>query len=216
MVNPSPPEAHASDGEVAPDLLDPAASYTEERERARRSAVARRRRRTRSLVEWTIVLAGALIISVGIRTYLVQSFYIPSESMTPTLEVNDRVVVNKLNDSISDLARGDIVVFERPATMGENDVKDLIKRVIAFPNETVEGHDGGVYVNGERLDEPWLPEGVATDQFAPVVVPEGAIFVMGDNRGNSRDSRYIGPIDEDLIVGEAFVRIWPPDRAGGL
>jgi signal peptidase I len=181
-------------------------------------AAARHRRQVRNLVEWVVVIAGALLVSFGVKTWLLQSFYIPSASMVPTLEIDDRVIVNKLNDEIGDLGRGDIVVFERPPAMGEQGIEDLIKRVIAFPGETVEGRDGQVWIDGAPLPEPWLPEGVVTGDFAPEVVPAGTIWVMGDNRGASHYSRYddVGPIPEDLIVGEAFVRIWPLDRLGGL
>jgi signal peptidase I len=177
---------------------------------------ARRRRQTRNLVEWVVVIAGALLVSLAVKTWLFQSFYIPSESMTPTLEINDRVIVNKLNDEIGDLARGDIVVFERPASMGEQDIEDLIKRVIAFPGESVEAHDGHVFIDGTELAEPWLPAGVVTADFPAQVIPDDHVWVMGDNRGGSTDSRVIGPIEESLLVGEAFVRIWPLDRLGGL
>ena len=176
---------------------------------------AARRRRARSLLEWVVVLIGALVVSLAIRGFVLQSFYIPSESMVPTLEIDDRVIVNKLSSSIDELDRSDIVVFERPAGVA-GQIEDLIKRVIAFPGETVEGHDGQVWIDGEALDEPWLRDGVVTSDFPPVRVPEGALWVMGDNRGNSSDSRVFGPIDADLVVGQAVVRVWPLDRAGGL
>ncbi len=162
-----------------------------------------------------MVLLGALVLSLAIRGFVLQSFYIPSESMVPTLEIDDRVIVNKLDSSIGDLDRSDIVVFERPPGVS-GDIEDLIKRVIAFPGETVEGHDGQVWIDGAPLEEPWLPDGVVTSDFPPTLVPDGSLWVMGDNRGNSSDSRVFGPIDADLLVGQAVVRIWPLDRVGGL
>lgn len=176
---------------------------------------AARRRRARTLVEWSLVLLGAMVLSIVVRAVAFQSFYIPSESMVPTLEVDDRVIVNKLEASLGDLGRGDIIVFERPEGV-PGEIEDLIKRVIALPGETVEGRGGQVWVDGAPLAEPWLPEGVVTSPFPPTVVPDGTIWVMGDNRGNSSDSRVFGPIDADLVLGQAVVRVWPLDRAGGL
>lgn len=182
---------------------------------------ARRRRgraprsKLRSLVEWVVVIGGAVVVSLAVRTYLFQAFYIPSESMVPTLEVGDRVVVDKRTDQVEDLDRGDLVVFGRPE--GEpTTAEDLIKRVIGLPGETVAGRDGVVWVDGAPLEEPWLDAAVRTSDFAPVTVPPDAIWVMGDNRGDSRDSRVFGPVPGSLVVGEAVWRIWPLDRLGGL
>jgi signal peptidase I len=155
--------------------------------------------------------------------------------------VGDRVLVEKVSYRFSDPDRGDVVVFERessdPAAESEDDssvfekigdsfrslfgfpvdgAQDFIKRVIAVGGDTIEGRDGVVFVNGEQIDEPYLEEGVETSSFGPVEVPEGFIFVMGDNRSNSEDSRSIGPIDVDAVVGRAFVLIWPPSDFGTL
>src|SRR5690606_16066374 len=157
----------------------------------------------RSLLEWALVIGGALGVALLIQTFLFQAFYIPSESMEPTLAEGDRVLVNKLSDSPGDLSRGDVVVFERPPNEPPSEVQDLIKRVIGLPGETVEGREGVVYVDGVPIDEPYLAPATVTAPFAPVVVPDGHLFVMGDNRGNSRDSRFFGPIHGDLIVGRA-------------
>jgi signal peptidase I len=116
---------------------------------------------------------------------------------------------------VADVDRGDIIVFEKPP--GEaGEIQDLIKRAIGLPGETVEGRDGHVLIDGEPLDEPYLDEGVVTGDFGPVEVPEGMLFMMGDNRGNSRDSRFFGPIEGDTIVGRAFLRVWPLGEAGTL
>ncbi len=172
-------------------------------------------RRVRSWLEWGIVLVGALAISFGIRGYLIQTFSIPSESMVPTLQIGDRILVNKQASDLSDLNRGDIVVFEKPESLA-SDLDHLVKRMIGLPGDTVEGRDGQVWINGAPLAEPWLPEGVTTDAFGPVVVPEGEVFFMGDNRSRSQDSRVFGTVDADNIVGRVFFRIWPLNRVGSI
>lgn len=169
----------------------------------------------RNAVEWVVVIGGALLVALLVKTFLVQAFYIPSESMLTTLEVGDRVLVNKVSYDLHDVNRGDIVVFEKPPGEG-GDIDDLIKRAIGLPGETIEGRDGHVLVDGEVLDEPYLDEGVVTGDFGPVEVGEGQLFMMGDNRENSRDSRFFGPIDEELVVGRAFLRVWPPGALGTL
>lgn len=170
---------------------------------------------TRTIIEWVAVIGGALAVALVIQAFLVQAFYIPSSSMEPTLEVGDRVLVNKLSYDLHDVNRGDLVVFERPDGT-EGDIKDLIKRVIGLPGETVEIRDGTVVIDGRVLDEPYLAEEEILAEFAPVEVPEDHVFVMGDNRDDSRDSRIFGPIPADSIVGRAFVRVWPPTSVGTL
>lgn len=161
----------------------------------------------RTTVEWVAIIVAALLAALLVKTFLFQPFYIPSQSMEPTLRVNDRLLVNKLN---RDPDRGEIVVFERPSGQAPGPTnKDLIKRVIALGSDTVEGRIDGVYVNGKKLDEPYVQKGPTTAPFAPVTVPDGHVWVMGDNRYNSQDSRVFGAIDEDLIVGRAFIRFWP-------
>ena len=162
----------------------------------------------RTIIEWVAVIGGALAVALVIQSFLVQAFYIPSSSMEPTLEVGDRVLVNKLSYDLHDVNRGDLVVFERPDGSA-GDIKDLIKRAIGLPGETVEIRDGSVLIDGRVLDEPYLADEEVLVEFAPVVVPEDQVFVMGDNRDDSRDSRAFGPITIDSIVGRAFVRVWP-------
>ena len=202
----------------------------------------RRRRKSshRNTIEWIVVVGGALLVAILIKTFLFQAFYIPSVSMSPTQMVGDRVLVNKLSYRLHDVHRGDIVVFQRPpdsqptitvkACDGSDvtinhgslsgEIDDLIKRVIALPGETVEERDGHIFVNGSQLNEPYLPAGVTTPQFQfrtqCIRVPDHSVFVLGDNRNNSSASNAFGPIDEDLIVGRAFVRVWPPGSIGGL
>jgi signal peptidase I len=192
--------------------------------------------------ELPILLLCAAVIAFLIRALLAQAFYIPSGSMIPTLELQDRVVVSKLSYRLHDPRRGDVVVFECPPSapggcpgdpkrpfpvnalhwVGERvgvvqpSTEDYIKRVIAFPGETVEGANGSVYVNGLRLDEPYLPPGTVTSDFEPQTVPETGLWVMGDNRANSSDSRVFGPIARDTVIGRAILRVWPLGRTGFL
>jgi signal peptidase I len=187
----------------------------------------RQRDRVRSAVEWVAVIVGALVVALVVKTFLFQAFYIPSASMEPTLEKGDRVLVNKLSYDLHDVHRGDVVVFELPRDQIASDgIKDLIKRVVGLPGDTIESRDGVVYVNDRRLDEPYLAKGTRTGDpqngnnpsIERQVVPDGTVFVMGDNRGNSHDSRYAdrGPIPISSIVGRAFVLVWPPGDMGGL
>ena len=163
----------------------------------------------RNVVEWVAIVVGAFAVALVVKTFLIQAFYIPSESMFPTLTEDDRVLVNKLSYQLHDVRRGDLVVFERPPSEPDSTIKDLIKRVIALEGETVEERDGRIYVDGRLLQEPYLREGVESHNLTRTVVPEGHVFVMGDNRAASRDSRFFGPISTDLIVGRAFVQVWP-------
>ncbi len=192
-----------------------------------------RGRRTRKVaLEWVLLIGGALLIAFLIKTFLFQAFYIPSQSMTPTLNVNDRVLVNKLSYKLHDVNRGDIVVFEAPDDPAAGGVKDLVKRVIGLPGETVEFRDNQVLIDGKPLDEPYLPDGdrgvtaPSRTEFgdkceAPAdnsrcVVPADSYLVLGDNRTESKDGRVFGPIDESDIVGRVFVRIWPIGDVGFL
>ena len=169
----------------------------------------------RNVVEWIVIAGGALLVAFVIKTFLLQAFYIPSLSMAPTLKINDRVLVNKLSYDLHDVNRGDLVVFESPPNEG-SETKDLIKRVIGLPGETVESRDGRMVVNGEVLDEPYLDAGVVTGPLEKVTIPADHVWVMGDNRANSRDSRFFGAIPESLIIGRAFVRVWPVTALGLL
>jgi signal peptidase I len=147
-----------------------------------------------------------------VRPFVAEVFYIPTESMVPTLEVSDRVVVNKLIYDFSVPQRGDIVVFE--SSDGES---DLVKRVVGVPGDKVEVVRGSLYVNEERWEESYLNYELPDNKdYGPITVPERHVFVMGDNRANSADSRYIGPVPLEYIEGEAFMRIWPLDQLGFL
>lgn len=223
QLNPSPvaagagvPGAEPVVPQRAPSALDDVAATGVRRRRRRRS-------RTRNLVEWVAVIVGALLIAFAVKTWALQAFWIPSGSMEPTLNVNDRVLVNKVSYDIEDVERGHIIVFERPDGWGVGNVKDLIKRVIGLPGETISVSDGVVHVDGEPLDEPWLSEGTSTPDFftesgcvPECTVPEGHLFVLGDNRSNSDASNHFGFVPFDDVVGRAFVRVWPPGAIGGL
>jgi signal peptidase I len=194
--------------------------------RSKRSDRGRKTRRT--IIEWTILIGSALLIAILIKTFLFQAFYIPSESMKPTLNVGDRVLVNKVSYRLHDVNRGDIVVFETPpkAKDANGEIKDLVKRVIALPGESFSTRNGGVLINGRPLKEPYLQKGVQTcapntaatscGDVAPTTIPAGDILVLGDNRPASKDSRFFGPIKESSIVGRVFLRIWPLNDLGFL
>lgn len=163
--------------------------------------------------EWVGLVVLALIIALLIKTFLFQAFFIPSESMVPTLKVHDRVLVNKLSYKLHPVHRDDIVVFKAPPN-SDPGIDDLVKRVIGLPNETVSAHGGHVYIDGKELNESYLPKGSNTTDFAPVKIPANSYWVMGDNRGNSKDSRVFGVITKSKIVGRVFIRIWPFTRFG--
>jgi signal peptidase I len=206
---PAPPPDPA-DGGVGPtaEAAEPAGK--------RRGRRRKKSSPTRTVVEWALVIGGALVVALLIRTFLLAAFYIPSPSMVPTLEEGDRVLVNKLSYKLHDVNRGDIVVFERPESEPDQGIEDYIKRVIALPGEVVEGRQGQVIVNGRQLEEPYLPDGAQTSDFGPETVPSGRVWVMGDNREVSVDSRRFGAIPTSKIVGRAFVRIWPLSHLGFL
>ena len=174
----------------------------------------------RLLVEWVGVIGIALVIAIVVRMFLLQQFYISGPSMETTMFTNNRVLVNKLAYQIGDVKRGDVVVFDR-ATVNGNDVvhDDLIKRVIALGGETISIKSCVVYINGTILPEPYLPardtemtdpqDRCSTVDIVDTVIPEGEFFLMGDYRPQSYDSRMFGPITREMIVGRAFVIIWP-------
>lgn len=169
-----------------------------------------------SVLSWSITIVIAVVATLGIRHFVFEQYSIPSSSMESTLMIGDRVIVSKLNRTPG---RGDIVVFNRSPNnppRSEDDPKVLIKRVIGLPGEAVEAREGVVYIDGERLEEDYLDDDITTTMERPIEVPEGQVLVMGDNRVVSEDGRVFGPIDQDLIVGRAILRIWPFGRLGGL
>jgi signal peptidase I len=166
--------------------------------------------------EWLILVAASLAVALVVRGFLIQAFYIPSESMVPTLVKNDRVLVNKLSYKLHDVHRGDIVVFKAPPGAATAQVKDLIKRVVGLPGETIEGRNGSIFINSKPLDEPYLSPDVRSRDFPPEKIPPDKIYVLGDNRQDSRDSTFFHAVDEHAIVGRAFVKIWPLNDLGLL
>jgi signal peptidase I len=186
------------------------------------------------LKELLIVVVGAVIVSSLLRAFVGQMFIIPSESMESTLLRGDRVVVQK----ITGFERGDVVVFRDPGGWLSEPVEEpgpfdrvlefvglptkstpghLIKRVIGLPGDTIKMRKGVVRINGVPLREPYLNPLRDLRDFGPQKVPPDTLFVMGDNRANSNDSRFLlGPIPMDRVVGKAFVVIWPPSRVGWL
>lgn len=177
----------------------------------------------RAVRDWVVVLVVALLVALGIRTFVLQQFYISGPSMETTLFQPNRVLVNKLSYRFGDIGRGDVVVFDRVTSNGR-DIQhdDLIKRVVGLPGETVSIRACQVYVDGKLLEEKYLPKRdiEQTDlvarcrqpEMSPVEVPSGQVFVLGDNRPQSMDSRVFGPVDKKSIVGRAFVVIWPIGR----
>ncbi len=179
----------------------------------RKSRRSRRRKKsgTRRLAEYAVILLVAFVLVFGfLRPFVVKTYWIPSESMVPTLEVGDRLFVNKFVYRFTEPERGDIVVFDSLETDDE-----LIKRVVAVPGDRVRVFNGELKLNGEFQEEPYVkaqfPDGSV---YGPTKVPEGYVFVMGDNRGNSRDSRFFGLVPIEDIEGEAFFMFWPPSRIG--
>lgn len=189
----------------------------------------------RTARELPLLLLAAGVIAFLIKTFVAQAFYIPSGSMLPQLQINDRVVVSKLSYKLHEPRRGDIVVFDSPNQNGldgddanivtkvfrkigtgigiiQPSTEEFIKRVIALPGETVDIKDGKVFVNGRPLNEPYLPPGTLTMAGVkdyPFTVPAGHLWVMGDNRTGSSDSRAFGPIPEDDVVGRTILKVWP-------
>lgn len=173
-------------------------------------------RRSRTLLSWSWVLMAAVVLALLMRTFLVAAFFIPSESMEPELQIGDRLLVSKLSYRIGDPSPGDVVVFRTPDQLRDPETDELVKRVVAVGGQRVQAVDGRLVIDGTPVNEDYLPPDVYTRDFGPVHVPAGFVFVMGDNRFSSQDSRYFGPVHEGEILGRAFARFWPPNRLGGL
>jgi signal peptidase I len=192
-----------------------------------------------SLLELVLIVAVALGLALGIQAFLVKPYRIPSESMVPTLEIGQRVLVNRIGKRFSNPDVGDVVVFHPPVG-AESDNKcakkppdgqvcikevnrradvNFIKRVVAGPGDKLRIDNGRVIRNGKRIDEPYIRPcggGDGCDYPKEVTIPAGHYFMMGDNRGSSDDSRFWGPVPEDWIIGSAFATYWPPNRIGLL
>lgn len=197
-------------------VVDPDDAATGEAVRA--DLNAKQRSQMRAVWEWVFVVVIAIGAALFIRVFLFQQYYIDGPSMQTTLMPQDRVLVNKMSYKLHDVHRGDVIVFDRVTNEVQHD--DLIKRVLGLPGEALEIRSCVVYIDGVQVEEPYLnleqtsqiePSarcGSHTD-MAPVVIPENMVFVMGDNRVQSFDSRDFGPIAIDKVRGRAFVVIWP-------
>lgn len=210
------PGFHPSDPDAPGSASGPPSGAAASAEAPPRGAPPNQKRTGRAVLEWVAILVVAVVAAVVLRTFVIQPYFIPSGSMEPTLKVGDKVLVNKLSYDFHSVHRGDVIVFKKPPNDFTPGIKDLIKRVIGLPGETISARGGSVFINGHHLNEPWLPRGTITANFRPVHVPRGDYFVMGDNRGNSADSRVIGPISGNLIVGRAFLIVWPIGRINTL
>ena len=170
--------------------------------------------------EWVTVLVVALVIAITVRSLILQQFYISGPSMETTMFQDNRVLVNKLSYRLHDIYRGDVVVFDRVTVDGEVvQHDDLIKRVIGLSGETISIKDCQVFIDGKLLPEPYLndydlaqsslDDRCRVPLMEETLIPENHLFVMGDNRPQSFDSRMFGSIEQNLVVGRAFVIIWP-------
>jgi signal peptidase I len=159
----------------------------------------------------TVVLS--ILLAFGIRTFVAEARYIPSGSMLPTLEINDRLIIDKVSYDFTDPHRGDIIVFQPPDSLHSSDA--FIKRVIGLPGDTVEVKNGKVFVNGEPQQESYIAA-KPDYQYGPVMVPDDAYLVLGDNRNKSFDSHYWGFVPKDHVIGRAVFRFWPLNRIGEL
>jgi signal peptidase I len=192
-----------------------------------------------SLLELVVIVGVALGLALGIQAFLVKPFRIPSESMVPTLEIGQRVLVDRVTKNFSDYDRGDVLVFKPPAgadsdqcgtnreanaacsePTAERSDTNFIKRVVAVGGDRMSIRGGRVYINGERQDEPWANldacGGGSCNYPAEITIPKGHFFMMGDNRGASQDSRIWGPVPKDWVIGQAFATYWPPGKIGLL
>ena len=176
------------------------------------------RLRRRVVIEWGVILVIAVLASFLVRMYAVQTFFIPSGSMEPTLHVGDRILVNKLSVRFGTINVGDIIVFKAPPTehCDDGSYSDLVKRVIGLPGQTITSKGNTVYVNGKPLKERWNYWPDLNPAIKKLKVPANNYYVMGDNRANSCDSRFWGTVPRSDIIGKAFFRMWPLSRVGFL
>jgi signal peptidase I len=196
-----------TDSTIAPDEVDVLMNQAV----AVAGSGKKRKRKRNAYVEWLIVLVVAIGSAQLVNHFVVQQFAVDGRSMDNTLHNGDRVLVNKLSYRLHEPRRGDVVVLKQMTGSTE---RDLIKRVIALPGEVIEVKDCVVTIDNKVLDEPYLDPTVVTPAncgpgYPATKVPENSVFVMGDNRPGSGDSRSFGPVPEDMLIGRAFVVIWP-------
>lgn len=234
VADPAPSEPRAPD------------SGASTRERRRTAHAGRHRHEPKSVTgtlrELVPLVLSALLLAIVIKSFLIQAFFIPSASMEPTLRPGDRILVCRVCKLFSDVTYGDVIVFSDPAPaphedrgivggfvhwLGEGigvarpEDDDFIKRVVALEGDTWEMRRGLLFVNGARVTEPYVADEQDQRDFGPETVPDGMLFVLGDNRLHSGDSRFpppggLGYIPEEKVIGEAFVVAWPFDRIGGI
>jgi signal peptidase I len=182
----------------------------------------------RTIVDWVITIVVAVAAVLAIKAWVVNPYRIPSSSMEPTLHCaepqpgcqagySDRVLANRFIYHFKEPDRGDIVVFETPPEAQERCGAGgtFVKRLIGLPGDVVEERNGNVFINGERLDEPYVESANRDDSnFGPRRIPENQFFMMGDNRAQSCDSRVWGPVPRENLIGEVFAVYWPPQRIG--
>ena len=212
MVPEETPVDDSAVSDVDPDTEVDAANAT----------IHRQKHRRRVVTEWLIIVVAALAVSFVMRTFVVQTFYIPSASMEPTLQIGDRIIVSKLSVNLGTINRGDIVVFKAPPAehCGEV-VTDLVKRVIGLPGDYLTSKGNTIYVGTSpttevALSEPWTHTEPLGTPIGNVHVPANTYFVMGDNHADSCDSRMWGSVPKSDIIGKVFLRIWPLSRVGFL
>lgn len=167
--------------------------------------------------EYLLPILIALAIVVVLRMFVLGMYYVPSGSMIPTLEINDRVVATKMSYKLHEPARGDVVVFKYPVNEEEGlDTVIYVKRCIGLPGETLEIRNNTVYIDGNPLEEDYLNVGTSMPDFGPVTIPEGEYFMMGDNRNDSSDSRVWGTVKDEYLVAKGQLIYWPFDHMGRL
>jgi signal peptidase I len=164
------------------------------------------------VIEVVVIVVAAFVIAMLVQFFLIKPFTIHQISMKPTLQEGDRILINRVIYHFRDPKRGDVVVFHSPVKEGE----DLVKRVVAVAEDRVAVHDGKLFLNGVAQEEPYLLEQNFRGELAETTIPAGKVFVMGDNRNNSGDSRLFGPIDVSSIIGCAFATYWPIGSWGGI
>lgn len=174
-------------------------------------------------LEWVGIFAVALVFTLLIRTFVIEPFVVPTGSMESTIEIGDQILAQKVTLELGQgVSQGDIVVFHNPDASSDHDI--LVKRVIATAGQTVDLQDGKVLVDGVALDEPYATgmsyplstQSPGAEVSFPYTVPEGCVWVMGDNRENSADSRYFGAVPDSDLIAVAVLRYWPLNRIGGL
>lgn len=168
----------------------------------------------RGILRETVETLGlSVLLALGIRTFVAEARYIPSGSMLPTLEINDRLIIDKVSYDFGNPQRGDIVVFRPPDALGQDEA--FIKRLIGLPGDVIEVKNGQLFVNNEPQSEPYIAA-KPDYQYGPVTVPDDSYLVLGDNRNKSFDSHFWGFLPADHLIGRAVFRFWPPDRLGDL